>query len=152
MRSFYKSYRKYLFNRDTLFSIIGVFIVIGLLALLPLNTSVLNPIKSALADFNFNDLAYAKLGKNAKTPMDRRIVLVNIGRARREEIAFMLQRINESRPKVIGLDVRFEEAREPESDVLLNKTLQSIPNLVMASRLNWSNKTGIEEKGYFKNG
>ena len=151
MRSFYKSYRKYLFNRDTLFSIIGVFIVIGLLALLPLNTSVLNPIKSALADFNFNDLAYAKLGKNAKTPMDRRIVLVNIGRAGREEIAFMLQKLHEASPKVIGLDVRFEEARESESDILLYKTLQSIPNLVMASRLNWNNKKGIEEKGYFKN-
>jgi len=151
MRSFYKSYRKYLFNRDTLFSIIGVFIVIGLLALLPLNTSVLNPIKSALADFNFNDLAYAKLDKNAETPMDRRIVLVNTGRAGREEIAFMLQKLHEARPKVIGLDVLFNEPHEPETDSLLSKTLQSIPNLIMASRLNWDNKKDIEEKGCFKN-
>jgi len=151
MRSFYKSYRKYLFNRDTLFSIIAVFIVIGFLALLPLNTSVLNPIKSALADFNFNDLAYAKLGKNAETPIDQRIVLVNIGQADRGEISMMLQKIHEANPKAIGLDVRFEEARDPALDAMLSRTLKSIPNLVMASRLSWTQNKAIEEKGYFEN-
>ena len=45
-----KGYRKYLYERDTVFATAGVFIVIGLLALLPLNTGLLNPVKKAFAD------------------------------------------------------------------------------------------------------
>jgi CHASE2 domain-containing sensor protein len=148
---FYKSYRKYLFKRDTLFATISVFILIGFLALIPLNTKVLNPIKTALVDFDFNDIAYAKLGKNSNTPLDNRIIVVNIGTADRAQIAGMIESISAARPKVIGVDASFNGPREPQSDALLQQVLQTTPRLVAASRLNWSKKGNVEDKGFFSN-
>jgi CHASE2 domain-containing sensor protein len=117
---------------------------------LPLNTGVLNPIKYALADFDFNDLAYAKLGKNAHTEIDNRIMVVNIGTADRGQLAGLIESISRSRPKVIGLDAQFTEAREPETDSLLKMVIETTPNLVLASSLDWS-KDRVEQKGFFGN-
>ncbi|HEY0749709.1 MAG TPA: CHASE2 domain-containing protein, partial [Chitinophagaceae bacterium] len=136
----FKGYRKYLLNRDTLFATIAVFLVIGLLALLPLNTGVLNPIKTALEDFDFNDLAYTKLGKNSETSLDKRIVIVNIGFADRAGLARMIEKIKEGKPKVIGFDVTFDSAQDSLMDIYLAETLASTPQLVAASRIYWSNK------------
>lgn len=147
----FKGYRKYLLNRDTLFATIAVFLVIGLLALLPLNTGVLNPIKTALEDFDFNDLAYTKLGKNSEDSLDRRIVIVNIGFADRAGLARMIEKIKEGRPKAIGLDVTFDAAQDSMMDLYLAETLKNTPDLVAASRIYWSNKEEPLNKGYFKN-
>lgn len=146
-----KGYRKYLYERDTVLATIAVFLVIGLLALIPLNTHILNPVSEAFADFDFNDIAYAKVGKNDKIPFDNRIVIVNIGTADRAGIAGMLEKVAAQKPKVIALDAYFEGPREPESDSLLSKTMYLIPNLVMASRLSWEHhETHLtENKGYF---
>lgn len=149
--SFYKSYRKYLFNRDTLFATLSAFLVIGLLAFFPLNTKVLNPIKTALEDFDFNDIAYAKLGKNSNTPLDNRIIIVNIGHGDRADLAGMLENISTGKPKVIGLDVNFNDAKDAASDSFLNNVLKTTPNLVIASHINWENKKDIEVKGFFDN-
>jgi CHASE2 domain-containing sensor protein len=146
-----KGYRKYLYERDTVFATIAVFVVIGLLAFVPLNTHILNPVKEAFADFDFNDIVYAKVGKNAKIPFDNRMVIVNIGVADRAGIAGMLEKVAAQKPKVIGLDAYFDGPREPESDSLLEKVMYSIPNLVMASRLAWEHhETHLtENRGYF---
>ena len=142
-----RGYRKYLYERDTVFATISVFIVIGLLALLPLNTGLLNPVKKAFADFDFNDLAYAKVGKKTDS-IDRRIVIVNIGLADRALIAGMVEKVASQNPKAIGLDAYFDAERDPEADSLLRKILHSTPRLVMASRLRWEKDSLIENKGY----
>jgi CHASE2 domain-containing sensor protein len=143
-----KGYRKYLYERDTLFATIGVFIVIGLLALLPLNTGLLNPVKKAFADFDFNDLAYAKVGKKTDS-IDPRIVIVNIGISDRAMIAGMLEKVSSQKPKAIGLDAYFDAEKDAESDSLLQKVMHSTPRLIMASRLNWEEDSLIENRGYF---
>ena len=148
---FYKSYRKYLFKRDTLFSTFSVFLLIGLLALIPLNTNVLNPIKTALVDFDFNDIAYAKLGKNSDTRLDERIVIVNIGTADRAQIAGMVEAISQSKPKVIGLDASFNGAKDPQADAMVLQVLKNSTNVIGASRLEWLNKEEVEQRGYFSN-
>lgn len=142
-------YRKYLYERDTVFATIGVFIVIGLLALLPLNTGLLNPVKKAFADFDFNDLAYAKVGKKTDS-IDPRIVIVNIGMADRGLLAGMIEKVASQKPKVIGLDAYFDGERDPESDSLLRKVLKSTPGLVMASRIKWEHDRLVENRGYFE--
>ena len=146
---FYKVYRKYFFKRDTILATISVFIVIGFFGLIPLNTNILNPIKTALDDFEFNDLAYAKLGKNNDKPIDNRIVVVNVGWLNRGEIAQLLSLIDSSKPKAIGLDVQFMGAREPGTDSFLQVRLQNTPNLVVASNIIWNDGIATEEKGYF---
>ena len=147
--TFYQVYRKYFFKRDTILATIAVFIVIGLFGLVPLNTDILNPIKTALDDFEFNDLAYAKLGKNNDKPLDNRIVVVNIGWLDRAEIAQLLTRIDSSKPKAIGLDVQFEGAKDAETDAALQVRLGSIPNLIVASNIVWKKDSVTEEKGLF---
>lgn len=144
-----KGYRKYLYERDTVFATISVFIIIGLLALLPLNTGLLNPVKKAFADFDFNDLAYAKVGRKTDS-IDTRIVIVNIGMADRALIAGMLEKVASQKPKAIGLDAYFDAERDPESDSLLRKVMHTTPHLVMASRLKWEQDSLIENRGYFE--
>lgn len=146
---FYHFYLRYLFKRDTILSTISVFLFIGLLGFLPLNTSILNPFKTALKDLDFNDISYSVLNKNAGTPIDNRIVIVNIGNADRLGIAFMIEKIRVAKPKVIGLDVQFDGPREPEKDSALRHMIGSTPNLVIASSLDWQKKATPEQVGYF---
>jgi len=138
---------KYLFRRDTILATLAVFIVMGSIALLPLNLSVLNPFKLALADFDFNDIAYSELNKNADMPLDPRIVVVNIDNADRGQIAAMIETVQADKPSAIGLDVLFEEPKDPFTDSLLYSTIKNSPQLVMASRLVWA-----DEKQPYKTG
>jgi len=52
---------KYLLKRDTILATVAVFLVMGLLTLIPLNLHVLDPLKMALTDISFNDLSFATL-------------------------------------------------------------------------------------------
>lgn len=148
-RSLYHFYLRYLFKRDTILSTFSVFIVIGLFSLLPLNTGILNPFKTALKDLDFNDISYSVLNKNESTPIDNRIVILNIGNADRMGLALMIEKLRIAKPKVIGLDVEFNGPREPQSDSLLRHMIGSTPNLVIGSKLDWTKKTETENIGYF---
>ncbi len=148
-QSFYHFYLRYLFKRDTILSTISVFLFIGLLGFMPLNTSILNPFKTALKDLDFNDISYAVLNKNAGTPIDNRIVIVNIGNADRLGLAFLIEKISAAKPKAMGLDVQFDGPKEPEKDSVLRHVISNTANLVLASSLDWKNKTTPEQTGYF---
>lgn len=133
----------YLFKRDTLFATVAVFLVMGLLSCIPLNTHFLDPIHLALSDFDYNDLAYAKMDKNRETPIDTNIVVVNIGYGDRAAIANMIDKISAQQPKAIGLDVLFNEKKDALGDSLLRLALKH-PKLVMAYNYNEQSN-----KGYF---
>jgi CHASE2 domain-containing sensor protein len=155
-QSFKKSYHwlhhfylRYLYKRDTILATISVFLVIGFLGLIPINTSILNPFKTALKDLDFNDISYSVLKKNAGTPIDNRIIIVNIGNADRMGLALMIEKLRAAKPKAIGLDVEFNGAREPEKDSLMQHMVASTPELVVASRIIWKNKTASLDVGYF---
>ena len=66
VRKYHRHFTKYLYERDTVLATISVFIFLILLGLIPINFYVLNPLKLALKDFDFNDIAYAKLEKSAE--------------------------------------------------------------------------------------
>lgn len=140
---------RYLLRRDTIFATAAVFVFIGLVSILPINTGLLNPIKIALEDFDYNDIAYSELHKNAGTKLDSNIVIVNIGEADRAEIAGIIERINADGPGVIGLDAHFEGPREEEKDSLLRLAITKTPNLVANSILDWSGEKKPEKLGYF---
>lgn len=148
-RWLYHFYIRYLFKRDTILATISVFFVIGLLGLMPLNTSILNPFKTALKDLDFNDISYSILKKNDGTPLDNRIVIVNIGDADRLGIAMMIEKIRSAKPKVIGLDAQFEGPRDQQKDSVLRQIISSTPNLVTVSKIDWKNKATPEQVGYF---
>ena len=125
---------KYLYERDTFFATLGVFIFLILLGMIPINFYVLNPMKTALKDFDFNDVAYSKLGKGKDIPPDSRITVVNIGDLDRLGIAALIEKVNVYNPKVIGLDAYFEGEREREKDSILASVFSKTKNLVVVSR------------------
>src|SRR6187402_34129 len=81
-----KHLTKYLYERDTIFATLSVFVFLIVLGMIPVNFYVLNPMKMALKDFDFNDIAYSKLVNNDKIKQDTNITLVNFGHMDREQI------------------------------------------------------------------
>jgi len=135
-------FTKYLYERDTIFATIWVFIFIVVLGAIPLNLGVINPIKLSLKDFDSNDLSYSKLHKGEDTPLDNRIVIVNIGLADREGLSMMIDKVGSMKPKVMALDVTFDGERDPYKDSLLTETFARNKNLIAATRLELSGKDG----------
>jgi CHASE2 domain-containing sensor protein len=130
---------KYLLKRDTLFATIAVFLVMGLLTLIPLNLHVLDPLKMALTDISFNDLSFATLKSHRNNAMDDKIVIVNIGYADRTDIAAVVKKINSAQPKAIGLDVLFFEPKDSSVDSVLASAIAQAPNLVLSNKLSFEN-------------
>lgn len=128
-----KHLTKYLYERDTMFATIAVFIFLILLGLIPINFYVLNPMKMALKDFDFNDIAYAKAHKDDEIKEDKRIIIVNTGVLDRAEIGFLIEKVNEYKPKVIGLDIYFEGEKDPQKDSILREAFRKTKNLVAVS-------------------
>ena len=131
---------KYLFKKDTILASIMVFVVMGLLALIPVNTHVLDPIKMALQDFDYNDLAYSQFNKNSHTSIDTNIVIINIGDAGRNEIAGMIKKAAAQNPKVVGVDILFNEPKDTATDAVLEQLFYEDPKIVLAYNL-------VAEKG-----
>jgi hypothetical protein len=144
-------FTKYLYERDTIFATLSVFVFIVVLGLIPINFYFLNPLKLALKDFDFNDLNYAKLGQAKNTPIDSNIVIINIGKADRAELAFIIDKTAEYEPKVMGLDVIFYGPHpEPEKDSIMRAAIiKHGDKLVMANRLDWAEPQELEKDGYF---
>lgn len=130
-------FTKYLYERDTVLATVAVFVFLILLGMIPLNFYVLNPMKTALKDFDFNDIAYAKLEKGKYDSIDRRIVVVNTGHLDRAEIGFLIEKINTYHPKTIGLDIYFSGPKEPEKDSILRESFRKTKNLVAVSVGYW---------------
>jgi CHASE2 domain-containing sensor protein len=128
-----KHLTKYLYERDTMFATVAVFIFLILLGMIPVNFYVLNPMKMALKDFDFNDIRYAKAHKDEGIPIDRRIVVVNTGDLDRAQLGFLIEKVNEYNPKVIGLDIFFDGPREPGKDSILKSVFARTKNLVAVS-------------------
>lgn len=124
---------KYLYERDTLFATIAVFVFLILLGMIPINFYVLNPMKTALKDFDFNDMRYAKLVNDDKIKLDTNIVIVNIGRGDREEIAGIIKTVSMYQPRVIGVDALFVGERDNTKDAILRGVFNTTQNLVAAS-------------------
>jgi CHASE2 domain-containing sensor protein len=128
-----RHFTKYLYERDTIFATIWVFLFIVVLGSIPINFYVLNPLKLALKDFDFNDMAYAKLGKGSSQELDKRIVIVNIGHADREQLARIIAKTAAMNPRVMGLDVTFSGPRDSYQDSLLREEIARHNNLVVAN-------------------
>ena len=68
-----------------------------------------DPIGQALDDVDFTDLVFSELREIP--PANEDIILVNIGELNRAQIASMIQIINQYNPKVVGVDIFFDEMK-----------------------------------------
>ena len=132
VRKYHRHFTKYLYEKDTIFATAWVFIFIIMVKILPLpNMHFFDPMKLALEDFDFNDIAYSKLKKSEDTPLDKRIVIINIGEFDREGLAALIEKTSSMQPKVMGLDVLLEGPRDPYKDSLLRSAIEKNNNLIV---------------------
>src|SRR5688572_27418918 len=132
---YHRRFTKYLYERDTIFATLWVFLFIVALGAIPINFYILNPIKLALKGFDMNDLTYEKLGRNASIPHDSSIIIINIGPSDRQELAALIDKTAEFGPKVIGLDVIFDGPKDPISDSIFAASISKHKNLVITNRI-----------------
>ncbi|WP_445384353.1 CHASE2 domain-containing protein [Robiginitalea sp. IMCC44478] len=112
-----RSLRLPILSKDAFFATVFTFILTGLLYILFVNFSILDPFEATFKDFRFTDIYYAK-GMNKKE-YNPKIVLVNIDQANRFEIAAGIDKIKALKPAAIGLDIIFKERRSSLLDSLL---------------------------------
>ena len=135
--------KKYPFQKKDL--LYGAFItgtcaiIVLLLALLGINLKVFDPVGKAIDSFQLSDgFFYAKsAGKEMKAKTNHGIVLVDIKDCNsREEIADVIDKINEGAPRLVALDIIFGKASTiaPEADSALVRALRQSPRLILAKR------------------
>jgi hypothetical protein len=91
-------------------SVFGTIFIISLILLIQLlrfigEFSLLDPIGDAIGDVEMTDVVFSEIRENP--PVDRNIVLVNIGQLSRREISQELEIINQYDPAVVGIDGYF---------------------------------------------
>jgi CHASE2 domain-containing sensor protein len=117
-----------LFFTEYLFLNLFIFGCVSLLSLFVVNISFFDPFTQAFEDFSLTDLYYSKI-KNRSAIYEGPVVLVNIENRNRSEIAVLLERIQEGKPKTIVLDVVFAN-RQGNDDSLLQQVFNSNRNYV----------------------
>ncbi|MFT6867262.1 MAG: CHASE2 domain-containing sensor protein [Cyclobacteriaceae bacterium] len=129
---------------DTILCSAFIFSLMGLFASFTLFKvfDVFDPIGDMFSDFEMSDLVMSKLRVPPSASED--ILVVNIADANREEIAQMIQIIEQFHPAVIGVDVTFNTKKSYKEDSLLALVLSENDNIVIGSELRLPNpKTGI---------
>ena len=110
--------------RDSFLSTILSCILALLLILTVKNVTFFNPFVEAITDFSILDTYYSEKFKSSDK-INTDIILVNIKNLDRNELAFLIEKVIENKPKVIGLDVTFEERKEDTiTDYLLAEVLK----------------------------
>ncbi|MCL5029441.1 MAG: CHASE2 domain-containing protein [Bacteroidetes bacterium] len=102
---------------------------------IPIDFDFLNPMSKAFSDFEFSDIVFSKLRNHADVPLDTNIVIVNIGFLNRNEISKRLNILRNMNPKVIGIDVFFENYEGSQSDKNLVNSITKTKNIVLANAL-----------------
>ncbi len=126
-------------------SVYGTVFIFGLILLFQFvrflgQSSIFDPIGDAIGDVEFTDLVFSQLREDPK--VDTSIVLVNIGKLSRREIAREIEIINQYQPKVIGIDSYFWNLKKDSlGDEMLSKAFGHVKNLILASKLLYNPKT-----------
>ncbi|MFD0796008.1 CHASE2 domain-containing protein [Maribacter chungangensis] len=131
--------------KEAFFCMLFSFMVIGLVLLIGLNISFFSPFKNAFKDFSYLDLYYAENLHEENGDFNENIVLVNINRINRKEIAELLGEIQKHGPKVIGLDVIFKDSQDPVWDQFLAEKLKN-ESLVLTYTIQDKNKVETNAK------
>lgn len=139
-----KRIRAFFLKADNVLIACITVLVSALLYVIPQNVDFLDPLGQALGDIDLTDLVFSQFRTDQMNEVDTSIVLINIGRASRSEIAYILERINIHSPKVVGVDVFFRAPKDPEGDERLQRALRNTPHLVMASKVAYRNEFEIE--------
>ncbi len=88
-------------------------------------------------DIEVSDFYNRVIGGTKNKSLDENIVIVNIDSlVERKDLAELIQQVNACAPRLIAVDVIFEEHKDSIGDLLLMNTLRDTKNLLMAQALN----------------
>jgi CHASE2 domain-containing sensor protein len=124
---------KIFIRKSVLVCTIFIFGFLYLLAKIPLQFELLDPIGKALKDFELTDLVYSQLRDEQR--LDTNIVLVNISHLSRSEVGKQIEILNKYNPKIIGIDAFFRSQKTFQEDIPLIMALSQVNNLVLVSDL-----------------
>ncbi len=131
-----KKFLRYIFNLTHVFGTVVVFLMMYLLGLVVVNLDFLNVFSEVLEDYNATDVIFSKSSNLRLEPAaDTNIVIVNIGKLDRADIAQQIMILNKYKPRVIGIDSFFGKLREPEQDSLLAMAFAQTQNLVLITKV-----------------
>ncbi len=139
-----KSHRTLLF-RDAFLSTVFVFACIAIFALNPFNFHVFDSLGATFKDIEFTDILFSDKNPNTgdiKVRTGSEIVLINAADRGRGEMAALINKINEEKPAVLGVDFIFEGPKDPADDSLLKAALAAVPKVVVASKFKDNEKDG----------
>ncbi|MBL7997540.1 MAG: CHASE2 domain-containing protein [Candidatus Kapabacteria bacterium] len=127
-------------QRFVLKCFVATLLIFGLIevfdALPPLG--FLDPIELAFKDFELTDVVFSKLNDNRPARIDTNIVIVNLGTLSRGGVAAVINTLSGYHPAVIGVDALFWKEDTSAETKFLVHTVQSTPQLVMSSRLEYA--------------
>lgn len=129
-----------IFHIDNFLVTALVFLVLGAFYYILPNFGFLDPLSTALSDFEITDLVFSKFRDDASITPDTNIVIVNISELPRNKIAEELDIISANKPAVIGIDAFFRKEKTIEIDTQLVNALARAKNVVMVSKLSKLNK------------
>jgi len=133
-----------LFTFDDLMVTLGVCVAVGLLFFLPSNLTFLSPVAQALEDLDLTDMVFTEFRDDSHAFFDSNIVIVNIGRRSREEIAQEIRTIAKYKPKAIGIDAFFRKPKDPLGDSLLADAIRSAGNVVLVSKVSYVTADSVD--------
>lgn len=134
-----------MFKKFWLDTIYGFVFIIAIASLVTQVTAfkifdIFDPIGDAFADMESSDIVFSKLKEDPVGEED--LVIVNVGNLPRQGIADLVNIINMSQPKVIGMDMFFYNLKEDTlGDMALSAAFAQVENLVMVSKLHNPNDT-----------
>jgi CHASE2 domain-containing sensor protein len=140
--------------RDSFLITVLTFFIYWLLHIIVINIHFLDAGNESKEDADVNDILYANFGERKMLDTTKRvsyqqqnkdIFLVNVGNAKREQIATMIDNIAQRQPKVIGLDISFTTARE-DFNPHLQKILKKYENkIVLGGFFTYNDKSELSE-------
>ena len=126
------------------------FLSVGVFALIAVNLSFLNPIAQAVRTFSLTDMYYQALIENPDT--SRAITVVDMSELyTRSEVAALLYDIENAHPKVVGVDITFQDKRtDLQGNDMLVDIAKTYSNIVFAFyRQNIQNNEQKEVHSFF---
>jgi len=117
------------------------FTALGLLALLALNFSVLNPVAQTMKSFSMTDIYYHVLKDYAEPDTSHAITIVEMTDIHdRFLLGERIDEIEACHPKVLGIDIVFEGFKDEMGDSRVTQSATSYDNSVFSYRLrDWAN-------------
>ncbi len=111
--------------KEAFFCMLFAFCVLGLVSIIGLNLGFFSPFKNAFKDFSYLDMYYSEKLSDSPVAVNEDIILLNIDRLNRKEIASLIAKVQNEAPKVIGLDVIFKNQEDPVWDQFLSEYLRN---------------------------